>query len=481
MSRAAWYGGRILLEKHMTKKITALVSLLLITAWIGTAFADSSSGLTYLRGKQGADGTIGGLGLTGWAVQALAAHGERNVAAVESLKTMQTTLKDRPATDIEKQILSLVAAGENPRTFIEIDAVALLKSKISNNQIGEADQVNDDIFGIIALKATGEAVPAGVITKLIANQNQDGGWGIYTQTDSSTDMAALGVIALNGLAGTDAAVTKAKAYIQQRQNDDGGFATSSGESSVGSTAWVDWMIGAMGQGYGEWTKNNRTSRDYLWTNQGSDGSWSNSVLLTSYALIALSGKGFPYVGPVATPTVSPTATLAPSPTPTITPASVLSFTPSPSPQPSPEYRRGSEPVPIATDMPTNKMLVASTMTVTPSIVPSPSQGEGQGEGSISSQAPKQVAHVPVVYNSPIQPTPSVVPSPAPSPIQVALNTVTATPINSVSSPTPAVAQATVSEAVMPLEKHLLFGAALLGLNVVATGGEILKARKRLHP
>jgi hypothetical protein len=55
-------------------------------------------------------------------------------------------------------IMGITALGEDPRVFASNDLVAQLSSFYSNGQLGELSLLNDDIFGILALRAA--AVPA---------------------------------------------------------------------------------------------------------------------------------------------------------------------------------------------------------------------------------------------------------------------------------------------------------------------------------
>lgn len=456
------------------KLLTLLLNLFIILAWITTSFATVNSGVSFLLSKQGESGIIGGTAVTGWAVMSLAAYGQQNEQALVALAQEQRQLASQSATDVERQILALVSVGEDPRQFVGVDAIADLKSRINANQIGDVNAVNDDIFGILALVAAEERVPLEVVDSLVTHRNSDGGWGIYVGQSSSTDMTALAVIALKAMNYQDQSVIdEAIQFIRGKQNTDGGFPALSGESTIGSTAWVDWMIVSLGLPYTEWTQSGRTSRDYLWATQQSNGSWSQSVLLTSYALIALAQKGFPYQGekatprPTATPSVAPT--LVPTPQPTVIATPVVRPTPASSPSP--------EVAPVVSES------VTSTLVSTPSPTPTPA--------ATSAVPPAQpvIPPVPVVKRSvrvALRPTvaPSIAPSAAPSPSSSP--TVFVAPA-AVSTATPQAAPSFVPEQVRsavgrdPYAFHLSFGIGLVTVNAVTTTGELIRrARRRLR-
>lgn len=361
--------------------------------------ASSTSGANYLISQQDSHGSIGGLAVTAWAAMGLRSCGVGNSKSLIALEQVQKELSKRPATDAARQIIALVAVGQNPKTFAGVDAVARLRGHISANQIGEADLLNDDIFGVIALRAAGESAPTSITTNLINQQNGDGGWGIYKQSQSSSDLTAAALIALKPYA-SDEVKNKAESYIRSLQNDDGGFGISSGASSVASTAWVQWWINTSG---GNWEKSGNTPLDFLWSNQGSNGAWDNSVLVSSYAMIAASGKPWPISVPVATP--SPVVTANPTPAPTLKPTqfpspvssvnpgatSKPSAGPTISPNAAPSNSQ-STPVPAPSVSPSTQAVVgvdttlspvagtvtlppapigSSSLGVTPSLLPSP--------------------------------------------------------------------------------------------------------------
>ncbi len=141
----------------------------LITAVLGLWFRPllvlaNTNAINYLKEKS----------INDWSAMALAAAGE--TVAATPLQTFSGTV----ATDYAKRILAVAAVAENPNTFAGLDLVTGLKNKYQNNQIGDETLLNDDFWGILALRSAGletsEAVIVGAKNYILANQNSDGGF-----------------------------------------------------------------------------------------------------------------------------------------------------------------------------------------------------------------------------------------------------------------------------------------------------------------
>ncbi len=406
-------------------KKTLLFLILLVSFWPSWSGASTSTAAQYLVSQQVSDGTIGGTAVTGWAAMGLSLFNQSNSGIRNALTTSQKNLTSQSATDIERQIIALTTLRENPRTFAGVDAVQLLKNQIKSNQIGDPQLLNDDIFGLLAFRAAGESPPTAVVSGFISEQNNDGGWGIYKKSQSSSDMTAVALMALAPYGLDEEVEEKGLSYIHARQNSDGGFGVSSGDSTIGSTAWVSWMITSLGQPLSQWTVSGKTPRDYLVATQQSNGSWQSSPLLTSYVLIALAGQAFPWRGagvatpspspvPSHTPSPSPTLRVNPSPTPTVKPAPVGSPTPKINFSPSPSGSATVQPLSSASPSAVTKNNVVaapspqassssapSELTPTPSVSLSVSPSLGLGiNPSLSMSSSPEI--------TPVSPVPSSV-------------------------------------------------------------------------
>ncbi len=252
---------------------------------------------------------------------------------------LKTKIVDGSATDYEKRILAITSQGQNPRTFGQENFVEKLLNKFDGNQIGSSSLINDDIFALLALKSAGENSDVMRVIRnfVLANQNSDGGWSFNKGGSSDSNTTAMALAAINQSGGT--IPTSGLNYLKAAQKSDGGFGYTKDATSDGaSTAWAILGLRSSGQG----VPNNALS--FLESLQVGNGGFkwraadaNTSSLVTSYAVIALSGKNFPIrIVTVSQPSPSPSPTPVPSPTPA----------PTPSPTPSPLTYNNSQCVNI---------------------------------------------------------------------------------------------------------------------------------------
>lgn len=242
-----------------------------------------------------------------WVTQALVAAGESMDAS--SLQSFSGS----SATDYAKRILALAAAGESPYTFTGTDLVLGLKGLVSAGQLGDPTLVNDDAWGIIALRAAGvsasDVVVAGAKSFLLAHQNSDGGWAWAVGFDSDTNDTAAVLMALGELGYTpsDSVVANALAYLATQQGADGGFSyqlpcfwPGCEASDAASTSWVMSALYKLKLDPASYTKGAATPLTFLSSLQTGDGSFkwqasdpAGSAGMTAYAVVALAQKFYP--------------------------------------------------------------------------------------------------------------------------------------------------------------------------------------------
>ncbi|MCD6504158.1 PKD domain-containing protein [Candidatus Bathyarchaeota archaeon] len=277
-----------------------------------------ASALEYLRGLQQSDGSIGDFATSAWAVMAIAAAGEDphswssgGASVIDYLKANSHLLNLSKASDVERYILAMTAAKEDPRDIEGVDYVAVLEGLFNDGQIGESEWLFDDFWGILALISAGTAVNSTIIQEtkeyIKDHQNDDGGWGWAVGAESDVDNTAAALMALlaAGEPFDSTAVEKGLKYLKGNQQESGGF-LSWGVSNSASASWAICAINAAGQDptSEEWTKNGNTPVNYLLSLQNPDGSfnWSstepgmNLALTTAYAIVALCGKTYPVNG-----------------------------------------------------------------------------------------------------------------------------------------------------------------------------------------
>ena len=189
--------------------------------------------------------------------------------------------------------MALEALGIDPAIGTTRNYIADITSRFDGTQFGDTNEVNDDMFALIALAHAGydatDAHIAAAVSFIISKQSVSGSWG-------SVDLTAAGMLALapfRTLPGVTAAIDKAKSSLHAAQQADGGF---------GSSFATSWVLNAINGLSGEvlsrdWSKGGRTPADYLWLLQQTDGGigepsldTNSRVWATAYALTGGSGK-----------------------------------------------------------------------------------------------------------------------------------------------------------------------------------------------
>lgn len=270
-------------------------------ASVGTRQSSAERALDWLRGQQSSDGNIGGDMTSAWSAMAFGADyqwASDVVRGGDSLLAALGRASLNRATDIERQILAIRAAGADPGSFNGRDLVSDLKGDFKQGQFGEEALINDDIFGILALLAAAEEASTTEIVQAVAGvlkaQESDGSWG-------SVDMTAAAVQALQAYAReggsvvVSEAVDRARGYLRDNQDQYGGW----GENSA-TTAWAIQAIVALGESPGDWqTGSGQTPWQALLRYRNSNGGfgWKSdndvSSFMTAYAVPALLGVPWP--------------------------------------------------------------------------------------------------------------------------------------------------------------------------------------------
>lgn len=265
----------------------------------------------FLTSQQKEDGSFGENIYTDWTSIAFASSFDYSDQK-EKLKQYLSgnKLKETILTDYERRAMALLALGENPYSFYGTDYIAPIISSFDGVQFGDPSLVNDDIFALIPLASAGYSINDDMITKdiqfILSKQQNDGSW------DGSVDLTGAAIQALkpfDSFNGVSDVVTKAGIYIANKQENDGGW------GNVFSTSWAmqaESMIGA------NWIKNNKNGKDYLATQQPSDGAvlnpsqiLQNRIWATSYAIPAVLGKSWDTILHSVSKPVLPTPLLQP--------------------------------------------------------------------------------------------------------------------------------------------------------------------------
>ncbi len=290
-------------KKHFSFLPNIIVIVLVIVSQIfsplvSTASYNQPSALSYLQNHSE----------SAWSIMAQVALGGTSIS-----DGAMKNISGSSAIEYEAPILAVAAIGKNPQDFYGQNYVTALKNFHNSSQLGDPSLLNDDIFGILALKASGLGSDDAVILDsknfLLARQNSDGGWAFSLTSASDSNTTATAIVALSslGLTASDPVIVKALDYLKLAQNSDGGFTYDpkspyGSDSDSSSTAWVIWALNALGVNQGTWAKDGKTPSAYLEANQEASGFFkfqagsaedSFSPITTAYASIALAGKTLP--------------------------------------------------------------------------------------------------------------------------------------------------------------------------------------------
>jgi hypothetical protein len=268
-----------------------------------------------------------------WTTMALASAGESNIS-LDHLKATPTAASwENVYVKYAGTILGITSVRGNPSTFPNEDLLKKLKDSYTSAQIDKTTDINDDIWGILALRSAhipeSDPIIQGAKTFIISNQNADGGLKTNVGapdcnnksntsnffSDTNNTAAAIAALVEGGVLKSDTAVQKAKDYLKAAQNNDGGFGfyypnspwsntcAPDTASDSDSTSWVVWAISKLGEDPSSWVKNGKTPVDFLKSMQAASGYFKSSaafpdesafsVTTTAVAVIALSGKTIP--------------------------------------------------------------------------------------------------------------------------------------------------------------------------------------------
>lgn len=243
-----------------------------------------SNAINFLKSKQKENGSFANSELySDWAAISFAAAGQSNSALINYLES-DSNIKS-VLTDNVRRAMALLAMKKNPYTFGNTNYIEAIIKDFDGTQFGEKNLINDDIFSILVLSKVGYDSSDIEIQKsiefIIKKQNPNGSW------ENSTDLTASAIqslIEFKDISGVSFAISKAKNYLKNSQQNHGGW------EDVYSTSWALQAMSALSE---SWSKEGKTPQDYLASNQKDDGgllnideSDENRIWATSYAIPA---------------------------------------------------------------------------------------------------------------------------------------------------------------------------------------------------
>ncbi|MFL5872866.1 MAG: prenyltransferase/squalene oxidase repeat-containing protein [Solirubrobacterales bacterium] len=257
-----------------------------------------------------------GAEMTSWSMLALAAVGRNPLDVVKSgnspvdfLRSHRDEIKD--AGDVARTILSLEAAGVDPRNFVGEDLVSRLQAERRNNGSYQG-WPGTSAYAVLALRAAGENAAVKVTIDWLGKvQAADGGWGNDPQSPSTADItgAVLQVLSRGSQASDDAL-----AYLRGEKRPNGGYAPGKNLSAnAQATAWVAQGLLAAGKDPASFSTGS-SSIAYLQSLQAADGKFLQApgtevspVWVTAEAMIPLAGGYLPIAAPPREPQPEPKA------------------------------------------------------------------------------------------------------------------------------------------------------------------------------
>jgi hypothetical protein len=280
--------------------------------------AAAEKALAWLRTQQQDDGSFTTgfghpAGVTCDAALAIVARGGdpgtwRTASGNPSIIEYLTASVDEYAVDAAttgKLIVTVVAAGLEPKNLSGIDLIARLQSfakgtgRYDPGSVGQA-------WAILALTTAGEKVAVDALAVLKGYQLESGAWASPFGPDNDTVSYALQALIAGGEPKNSAAIDKALAFFQDQQNDDGGFPAIKPsewgtDTNANSTASVIMALLAVGENPkgAKWTKGDGNPMTALLALQAEDGKIEfqpgvgDPLLATVQAIPALLNKTLP--------------------------------------------------------------------------------------------------------------------------------------------------------------------------------------------
>jgi len=269
------------------KKIFLFILTLLVFIVPSLILADDNTTIDYLKSKD----------QNAWISQSLVSAGVSNVDI--SYIDYQSNNLMTAAKNI------LVLAANNSVDYDNIDKlVTVLEDSKNGGQFGSSDLVNDDFWSVMALASVSKLENMDSVKSFLINhQNEDGGWSWSTSGVSDSNDTAAAIMALLDLGYTSSSseIIKALNYLKSVQNEDGGFGYDVDSLSDGaSTAWIIAALNKLDIDASSWQKSSNNPTSFLESLRQEDGSFlwlasdeEGSVIVTAYALLALTGGTYP--------------------------------------------------------------------------------------------------------------------------------------------------------------------------------------------
>ncbi|WP_370665198.1 hypothetical protein [Streptomyces sp. IBSBF 2507] len=313
-----------------------------------------TNGVAYLKTLQAADGSYAGPGLSNeWAFSAFAAAGTAAVDVTpggDASKNARTVYRDLLATsawpsaspvvtDYERATLNAYAAGIDPaRVSASRNLIADIYGYWQTAEpgyFGPSANFNGTVFAALALNGaktqSGQVrVPQklreATITRIRANQHNDGGWNFSKAEGNATELAktsdidmtgaAMAALCVSGVPNTDTDIVQAKAFLKSKLVANSGAFNAMFGVNTNSNGWAVSGLNACGinpQTGDFLTSMGKTPMDFLIAQQFNPGGGfkylpsdtSPSAYASIDGLRAVAGAGFTAAPPMPATTGAP--------------------------------------------------------------------------------------------------------------------------------------------------------------------------------
>jgi energy-coupling factor transport system substrate-specific component len=211
-----------------------------VVALVLAAAATGATPAGYLESRQQPGGGfaepngVATPGLTAWAVLALRAAGRSPASLADARAYLARSHGALAvATDLQLVIVAQAALGDRePELLRRLDGLVRADGRIGPT-------TNSTIWGMIALRAAGRAVPPATTRWLLRRQRANGGWSWSLRGAPDSNDTAAAVQALRAVGVRGRPIASAFAFLARHRTREGGFELSAGRGAdVQSTAWA---------------------------------------------------------------------------------------------------------------------------------------------------------------------------------------------------------------------------------------------------
>jgi prenyltransferase beta subunit len=206
-----------------------------------------------------------------------------------------------------KVVMAWLAAEQEPTDVGGVDLLSDLSGAFDEATGSYGENVFEQALAVLALHTAGQPVPQEAIQYLLDRQADDGAWALFGDTAAGagdTNTTAMVIQALVAV-GEEQGIAGALDYLQDVQNEDGGFPYQSPsdfgtDTDTNSTALVLQALMAAGESLDDWAPagtDPRGALDGLYEAESGAFLWQAAVpganvLATAQVIPALAGVTF---------------------------------------------------------------------------------------------------------------------------------------------------------------------------------------------